>query len=167
MEFILFIYGNTKYTITIDPTVWIFDDRKVDLTTWFEQEKKTDTSLEEYTRAASEHWDREMTEGARIPKRTKTNEVRNKKETLINGTFGIPFHFFIENAEPGEDASKVVVERSEGSELIVDLDTAKDFIAGFSKDGASLKEDGPVHIYYGNGENKENPITFVTGFRIV
>ena len=31
LEFIIPIKGAVKFTITLDPTVWIFDDRKIDL----------------------------------------------------------------------------------------------------------------------------------------
>ena len=35
MENIILLSGKVKYSITLDPTVWIFDDRKVDLSTYF------------------------------------------------------------------------------------------------------------------------------------
>ena len=28
----------------------------------------------------------------------------------------------------------------------------------FSNNGKPLKEDGPVHVYFGDGSNKQNPI---------
>jgi hypothetical protein len=49
MENILIIAGNVKYTITLDPGVWIFDDRRVDLTTYFSQVTETTNSDEAYT----------------------------------------------------------------------------------------------------------------------
>lgn len=33
---IIQIKGSVKYSITLDPSVWIFDDRKIDLNTYFE-----------------------------------------------------------------------------------------------------------------------------------
>ena len=38
METIITIKGNVKHTITLDPTVWIFDDRRVDLDIFFTKE---------------------------------------------------------------------------------------------------------------------------------
>ncbi|WP_240375057.1 peptidyl-prolyl cis-trans isomerase [Bacillus piscicola] len=166
MEFIVLIHGKTKHQITIDPTVWIFDDRKIDLKTWEGEEKRKQDDLEAYTKSISKQWDKEMIEGAQIP-RSQTNKVRNKKEALINGTFGIPFGSFIENADPNEDASKVAIETINGDEYIVALEEAKNFVIGFSKDGAPLRETGPVHVYYGDARNKENPITGVKGFRLL
>ena len=37
MEKIVHIKGKVKFPITLDPSVWIFDDRKFDLDTYFDQ----------------------------------------------------------------------------------------------------------------------------------
>ncbi|SFE42298.1 hypothetical protein [Alteribacillus iranensis] len=166
MEFIVTIHGNIKHQITIDPTVWIFDDRKIDLRTWEGEEKRKAQDLEEYTKSISKQWDKEMIEGAQIPKRTQTNQIRNKKEALINGTFGIPFGSFLQNAEPEDSASRVVIETTNGKEHIISLEDAYHLVIGFSKDGSPLKETGPVHVYYGDASNKHDPITHVKGFRV-
>ncbi|MFB5660714.1 peptidyl-prolyl cis-trans isomerase [Alteribacillus sp. HJP-4] len=166
MEFIVFISGRVRYPITIDPTVWIFDERKVDLTTYFDQDNSEEAELERYTKAISKQWDKEITEGSQAPKKNPTNEVRSKKEQLIHGTFGIPFRPFIENAEPEDGAEKVVIQTSEGAEHIVALEQAKRFIIGFSYDGQPLRETGPIHVYNGDGSDRENPIRFVTGFKL-
>ncbi|SDG93526.1 hypothetical protein SAMN05192534_10163 [Alteribacillus persepolensis] len=169
MDFIVMIHGNVNHTITLDPTVWIFDDRKIDLTVWTGEENRKHEEMEEYKKAISKQWDKELTEGAQIPKRNQTNRIRSKKEELINGTFGIPFQSFLENAKPHENASKVVVETAgeNHTDHIVSLDDAYRFVVGFAQDGKPLEETGPIHIYFGDGSNKENPITHVTGLRIV
>lgn len=48
MSEILFINGKVRFPITIDPTVWIFDDRKVDLTTYFDETRENTSELETY-----------------------------------------------------------------------------------------------------------------------
>ena len=48
MSEILFINGKVRFPITIDPTVWIFDDRKVDLTTYFDEIRENTSELETY-----------------------------------------------------------------------------------------------------------------------
>jgi hypothetical protein len=164
MEGIIFIKGRVKYPITLDPGVWIFDDRKVDLNTYFESESAKVDELEEYTKAVSKHWQREIQEGAIFPPTLKT-EKKYEKQKLIHGTFGISLEPFINNAEPDKDASKLVVE-TESEEHSFDLTTAKTFILAFSKDGQPLREGGPVHIYFQNGTNASNPITNVTAFRV-
>ena len=48
MSEILFINGKVRFPITIDPTVWIFDDRKIDLTTYFDETRENTSELETY-----------------------------------------------------------------------------------------------------------------------
>lgn len=91
MENIIAFKGNVKYQITLDPGVWIFDDRRVDLTTYFTQEDIRKNELEEYTKAVSKHWDREIMEGAVFPPTLKT-EKKFEKEKVLTGTFGIPLN---------------------------------------------------------------------------
>lgn len=164
MEGIIPLKGNIKYKITLDPGVWIFDDRKVDLTTYFQQESSKSDELETYTKSISKHWDREIMEGAVYPPTLKT-EIKFQKEKVLTGTFGIPFKPFIENAEPGLDAQYLVIETPD-NEIELPLTEAYGLILGFSKDGKPLKEDGPLHVYYQDGSNSHDPIKNVTGFTI-
>ncbi|EWG11802.1 hypothetical protein [Cytobacillus firmus] len=164
MENIIAFKGNVKYQITLDPGVWIFDDRRVDLTTYFIQDNIRKNELEEYTKAVSKHWDREIMEGAVFPPTLKT-EKKFEKEKVLTGTFGIPFKPFLMNAEPDESAEIVVIE-SEDGEARLTLSEAEELILGFSKDGKPLKEDGPVHAYFGDGSNQNSPIKRVKAFRV-
>ncbi|WP_394583567.1 molybdopterin-binding protein [Cytobacillus firmus] len=164
MENIIAFKGNVKYQITLDPGVWIFDDRRVDLTTYFMHEHIRKNELEEYTKAVSKHWDREIMEGAVFPPTLKT-EKKFEKEKVLTGTFGIPFKPFLMNAEPDESAEIVVIE-SEDGETRLTLSEAEELILGFSKDGKPLKEDGPVHAYLGDGSNYNSPVKRVKAFRV-
>ncbi|MDQ0217214.1 peptidyl-prolyl cis-trans isomerase [Peribacillus cavernae] len=164
MESILFIKGKVKYTITLDPGVWIFDDRKVDMDTYFQLEKKAVDELEEYTKATSKNWEREIREGAVLPPTLKT-EKKYEKEKIMTGTFGIPLEPFLQNAVPAEDATTVIIETETG-ETAFPLMDAKTFILGFSIKGKPLGEDGPVFVYFGDGSNIEAPIKKVKAFRL-
>ncbi|WP_370225108.1 peptidyl-prolyl cis-trans isomerase [Cytobacillus sp.] len=164
MENIIAFKGNVKYQITLDPGVWIFDDRRIDLTTYFNQEYIRKNELEEYTKAVSKHWDREIMEGAVFPPTLKT-EKKFEKEKVLTGTFGIPFKPFLKNAEPKDNAEIVIIE-SEDGEARLTLSQAEELILGFSQDGKPLKEDGPVHVYYGDGSNQSSPIKRVKAFRV-
>ena len=108
MEKIILFSGKVKYPITLDPGVWIFDDRRVDLTTYFNKEEEKKDELEEYTKEISKHWDREIMEGAIFPPTLKT-EKKFEKEKVLTGTFGIPFKPFLKNAEPESHASTVII----------------------------------------------------------
>ncbi|TKC18523.1 peptidyl-prolyl cis-trans isomerase [Robertmurraya kyonggiensis] len=164
MESIVLISGKVKYSITLDPSVWIFDDRKQELHSFFHDEKEEKDSLEEYTKEVSKHWDREIIEGAIVPPTLKT-EKKFIKEELITGTFCIPFEPFLKNAEVLEEASHLIIISDEG-EVKLPLEIAEQMVLGFSIDGKPLREDGPVHCYYGDGSNFNNPIRNVKEFRV-
>lgn len=164
MENIIILSGKVKYTITLDPTVWIFDDRKVDLTTYFSTSFENKNELEEYTKSVSKHWDREIMEGAVYPPTLKT-EKKYEKEKVLTGSFGIPILPFLKNAELVEDAIALTI-KTTASEYEITLDKAKDLILGFSDGGKPLSEDGPVHVYFGDGSNLLDPIKNVREFII-
>jgi hypothetical protein len=165
VENIIIIKGKVEYTITLDPGVWIFDDRKVDLNTYFQNPIIEKNEIEEYTKEISAHWDREITEGAVVPPTIKT-EKRYEKEKLLEGSFGIPLKPFLLNAKPLKEANQLIVVTSDG-ELAYDLTTSYDFIMGFSHNGKPLKEDGPIHLYYADGSNQWKPIKNVKELLVI
>jgi len=165
MNTIIPFKGKVKYPVTMDAGVWIFDDRRIDLNTYFDQEdQQTEETEEDYTKKVSKYWEREIREGAVSPPTIKT-EKKFEKEKLLTGTFGIKLAPFLKNAEPEKDATTLVIETAEGEEA-VPLEKAYDLILCFSKNGKPLREDGPVHIYYGDGSNKKNPIKHVRALRV-
>ncbi|MGF2615504.1 peptidyl-prolyl cis-trans isomerase [Rossellomorea vietnamensis] len=158
--------GKVKYQITLDPGVWIFDDRKVDLNTYFQDEEKAKNELEEYTRNMSKNWTREIQEGATSPPTLKT-EKKYEKEKILTGTFGIPLAPFLTNAQPEEGAAILLILTGDtNEEVALPLSKSNEIILGFSKDGKPLKEDGPVHIFYKDGSNLQNPIKNVRGIKV-
>lgn len=165
MNDILFISGKVKYKITLDPGVWIFDDRKVDLTAYFESSRQEDDQLEQYKKNISSHWDREIMEGAVFPPTLKT-ERKFEKEKILHGTFGISLKPFLLNAEPLEGASSAAFLTPDGVTTLT-LEEAKSAILAFSLDGKPLKKDGPVHLYFGDGSNKDQPLTQVNEIHIL
>ncbi|MCA1027639.1 MULTISPECIES: peptidyl-prolyl cis-trans isomerase [Cytobacillus] len=165
MKDIIHITGNVKYTITLDPSVWIFDDRKIDLDTYFENQEELPNEKEEYTKAASKHWDREIMEGAVYPPTLKT-EKKFEKVRVLTGTFGIPFLPFLTNAEPNS-GSRTIEVHCENETVSIPMTEAENLILAFSLKGKPLKEDGPVHIYYKDGSNRLQPIKNVQDFHII
>jgi hypothetical protein len=167
MSDVILITGNVKFTITLDPGVWIFDDRKIDLDTYFlnpshEQLQNEQQEEEEEIKKLSAFWDREIQEGAVFPPTLKT-EKRFLKEKIITGTFAMPLAPFLRNAEPLPDAKELTIV-TEHNEVTIPLEQAYKAILGFSKDGKPLREDGPVHFYFGDGSNREKPITHIRRF---
>ncbi|MFZ3588089.1 peptidyl-prolyl cis-trans isomerase [Bacillus sp. DJP31] len=159
MESIVLLKGKVKFPLTIDPGVWIFDDRKVDLTIYFDQELVEVDSLETYTKSVSEYWDREIKEGSSLPP-IKKSVKKYEKEKLLTGTFAIPFHYFLDNAEPESSAEHVVLKTST-EDFILPYKDAYNGLFGFSLKGKRFTENGPIHFYYGDGSNKDQPITSI------
>ena len=164
MEFIIPIKGAVKFNITLDPTVWIFDDRRIDLDEFFAGEYVYKDELVEYTKVTSAHWSREIIEGSTVPPTLKS-EKKFERTKLLTSTFGVELKPFILNAEPREDATKLVIEtiEDEHSFSLEDLDS---LLLKFSHKGKPLREDGPVHVFKKDGSNINTPIKNVTAFRI-
>ncbi|MFC4712570.1 peptidyl-prolyl cis-trans isomerase [Planococcus dechangensis] len=167
MEFIIPFKGEVTYKLTLDPTVWIFDDRKLDLQTYFTEEQVEKDELEDYKRGMGEHWSREIMEGATVPPTLNSEKKykRHEKQAMLTGTFGMRFQPFLENAEPAESASKVVFE-TESGEHVFPIEHAKQLIFKFSEQGKPLREDGPVHILLPDGSNVDQPITHIHAIRV-
>jgi hypothetical protein len=161
---IIELKGKVKFNITIDPSVWIFDDRKIDLDTYFDTKMNTIDLTEEYTKSVSQHWDREIIEGATIPPTNKT-EKRFLKEKLLNGTFGMILKPFIENAEPLEDAKSLTIITVDKT-YSLDLETGKQLILCFSNQGKPLQDGGPVHAFFHDRSNNDRPIKNIIAFQI-
>lgn len=165
METIIPINGNVKHIITLDPTVWIFDDRKIDLTTFFSEVQIERDEDEEYKQSMGKHWSREIMEGATFPPTLKTEKKFDRKK-LVTGTFGIALDHFVKNAIPGEDATTITFTTAENNKFSFPFTDMKNFIFKFSQDGKPLTEDGPVHLLFKDGTNVEHPIRSVTGITI-
>ena len=164
METIISITGAVQYKLTLDPTVWIFDDRKLDLKTYFEQEKEA-VDEEKYLREVGAHWSREIMEGAVFPPTLKTERKFDRKG-MMTGTFGIEIKPFLENATILDTASEVVFETTDGNAHTFSIEKAKTLIFKFSQDGKPLLEDGPVHILFADGSNRDNPIKNIVAIRV-
>lgn len=167
-EFVFFIDGDVHHPLTIDPTVWIFDERKVDLDTYFDEIKSIDDEETAYTKAISAQWDKEIIEGSAPPRpNSNGNEIRYDKQKLINGSFGMLLKPFLQNSEPKEGVTQVEVVQADGARHIISFEHALQCIVGFSHKGQPLKEDGPVHLYFGDGANRQTPIKNVVRFTLL
>lgn len=167
MEFIVPFKGEVKFKLTLDPTVWIFDDRKLNLETYFTEERVVKDELEEYKRGMGEHWSREIMEGATVPPTLNSEKKYKKQEKteMLTGTFGMKFAPFLNNAEPEAYANTVVFETANG-EHAFPITEAEELIFKFSEKGKPLREDGPVHVLLPDGSNQDNPITDILAIRV-
>ncbi|WCK53368.1 peptidyl-prolyl cis-trans isomerase [Aneurinibacillus sp. Ricciae_BoGa-3] len=164
MSDIITISGKVKYAITLDPSVWIFDDRNFKMEDFFarigeEQQDEEDRSLE----AIGRQWDRELREG--VP--TKQTEKLFAEKKRIAGDYGIAFAPFLKNAEPEAGSSMVICKHPDGAETKLSLDDAGSAILCFAIDGKPIRgEEGPVQLFFGDGRNMNDPIKSIRSFII-
>ncbi|GAA3322957.1 hypothetical protein GCM10020331_044910 [Ectobacillus funiculus] len=164
---ILLINGNVKFSITLDPSVWIFfDDRKVDLCTYFNEPRLEQNQLEQYTKKALQSigivkFAKEL-RSLRFNAASQSLKRKNDYRDICNAAASI----FLQNAEINEGAHAVEI-HTETKVYTLTLQDAMEAILGFSKDGKPLREDGPVHLYFGDGSNVNNPIVQVRRFTVL
>ncbi|WP_047152143.1 hypothetical protein [Aneurinibacillus tyrosinisolvens] len=161
MADVITINGKVKYGITLDPGVWIFDDRKFKMEDFVanigkEAEEAEDTSI----KSISEQWDKELKHGVTPTAKSEMLFVEKKK---IAGDYGIALWPFITNAEPESEATTLVCRTGDGEEEIA-LEDAKDAVLCFAIDGKPIRENGPVFLYYGDGRNLDHPIRGIQSF---
>ncbi|WLR43663.1 peptidyl-prolyl cis-trans isomerase [Bacillus carboniphilus] len=150
MSDIIQIKGSVQFEITLDPSTWIFDDRKVDLSTCFQDQNNLDEIQFE-------------TELYRPP--TAKSEQKFQKEKILTGSFAIPLAPFLKNSEPKSSATFVSFQTND-EKITIPIHDAEKILLAFSKDGKPLKDDGPVHVYYKDGSNQHSPIKRVDGIII-
>ena len=95
MEFLVRVTGKVNHSISLDPTVWIFDDRRIDLDQFFETTYEEIDEDEKYLRGMGKHWSREIMEGATMPPTLDAERNFELKEKKIEETFGMFFHHFL------------------------------------------------------------------------
>jgi hypothetical protein len=153
---IIILKGKVSYPITLDPSVWIFDDRKVERQTLKSQNDESDSK-----ELTARQWSREISEGNVSPPTLKS-ERKYERERILTGSFAIHLSHFLKNAEPLSEACELAVITQKG-EVIVPLTEAYSYLLAFSKDGKPLKDDGPVHLLKSDGTTEA---THVTGFQV-
>ncbi|RYG74043.1 hypothetical protein EU245_04020 [Lentibacillus lipolyticus] len=149
------ITGNVTYTITLDPTVWIFDDRKILLDEAFSDKDKEHHEEDELEKA-SQRFNQEVYQQKINPPVNKSIS-RMEGQKFLENSYVMPINEFLNHAEVNEGTTGATLVTAQGEEHI-SLQALKDCYLLFAIDGKPLKEDGPVHFLYRDGSNRENPI---------
>lgn len=146
---IIQIKGSVEFPITLDPTVWIFDERKVlldDLLNnqqnkiYSEKESKILQTTEERTRPY-----------------VNRNLTRSERDEILVNTYVMPLIDFLNHANIEPNAQLAQIKTTLDTEEI-SLEQLKDSHLLFAINGKPLAEDGPVHLYFKDGSNKDEPI---------
>lgn len=155
--------GKVKFPITLDPTVWIFDDRKILLQDAFTKkrikEEKNDAM------GTAEMFDQEVYFQTKIKPPVNKSIKRYDKEKLLTESYVMPLRFFIENAEINPEATHARLITNEDN-VIITIEQLMESLALFSLDGKPLKENGPIHLYFGDGSNQAHPFKNVKQINI-
>lgn len=157
MHTILPLTGKVKFSITLDPTSWIFDDRKIEIQDFFEKAKNGSGDVMEEEAKAYENEIKALS--AKLGKPAVGKHIRRYQKTQwLTDSFVIPARPFIDNAQPLEDATTVIFQQKGGEHYSVPLEDVNKGVFAFSKNGKAIIDDGPLHFYYGDGSNAGNPI---------
>lgn len=157
MNDVFLITGDVTHPLTIDPSVWIFDDRKLELDRIFTTEIESEDENEKYTKSVSKHWDREIVEGAKVD---NSKPYAIEKKQWLEGSYAMPFYYFIDHSRPLNRNRDVTIE-TDNATLTYPFKTVYDSYLAFSINGKRIIEGGPVHLYFKDGSNKNTPITSI------
>ena len=136
--------GNVQFPITLDPTVWIFDDRKIKLEEAFLPDKEEN------------HPEKDVEPQQRIRPPVKRSVSRFEGKKVLENSYVMPIQPFLETSNPKEAATSAILHTDQG-EIEISLDELKESLLIFAIDGKPPKEDGPVHLLFGDGTNQQNP----------
>jgi|SRR5690625_372709 len=152
---IIQLKGNVQFPLTLDASVWIFDDRKVILEEAFSN--KVQTKEEDQVKKTAEMFDQEVYFQTKIKPPVNKSIHKFEKEKILKHSFVMPIKDFIKTAEIKETAERAILKTNE-DDVIISIEQLTSAYFLFAKDGKPLKDDGPVHLYFGDGSNKEAPI---------
>ncbi|RDW17959.1 hypothetical protein [Oceanobacillus chungangensis] len=147
------ITGSVCYTITLDPSVWIFDDRKIKIEEAFSESVPLSESKNELEKA-SQRWERA------INPPVNKGITRVEGEEILKHSYVMPIKDFIKNAEIKPEAVNATLVTSENPEndITITLQELEEGYLQFALNGKPLKSDGPAYFFYHDGSNKDNPI---------
>jgi len=144
MSDVIVVKGAVSFPITLDPTVWVFDDRKFDLREYVEENGTTEQNQSKYLQGTGSQWDKELREGAQPPSERKSLAQERK---VLEGDYGIRLDPFITIAEPLPQATHVRLHREGAEPVELPISDARRAILQFAKDGKPIRENGPAYFY--------------------
>lgn len=165
MADVIVFRGAVTYPITIDPSVWIFDHRKIDLETYNGEEENAANETAEYLKGAGAQWDKELREGA-VPPSERRSMAEERK--ALEGDYAMRLSLFIDNAQPLPGVTHLRIHRENEESVTLPISQAKRAILQFAKDGRPIREGGPAYFFLPEmWQAKEQPIDNITAFEFL
>src|SRR5690625_2134590 len=146
--------GKVNFPITLDPTVWIFDDRKVVLEEAFKNEDENNENEKDHIKKRAVMF--EQTYNSIKPPVNKSINRFEREKILVN-SYIMPIKDFVNHAEIKADAERVILKR-EDDKVIITVEQLREAFLLFALKGKPLTEKGPVQLIFGDGTNKLKPI---------
>src|SRR5690625_5057811 len=160
---IIQIKGNVRFPITLDSSVWIFDDRKILLEEAFN--KRVEKTKEEPFSKTAELFDQEIYSQTKIRPPVNKSIKRYERDKILSNSYVMPIEDFIKTTEIKEDATRAILKTND-DDVIIRIEQLQSAYFLFALNGKPLQEDGPVRLYFGDGSNKDDPITGIQGIII-
>lgn len=165
MADIIMVTGAVTHRITIDPSVWIFDERKIDLAQFTGDEDERLDDVPTYLKGTGAQWDKELKEGSLPP--SESRSLIEERKALL-GDYAMRLGWFLDNAQPDPTAVTLKLHREHGEPITFPLEEARRAILQFSKDGKPIRENGPVLFYLpAMWKQKEAPLDGILSFELI
>lgn len=149
--------GNVNYNITLDPTVWIFDDRKILFEEAFKGESANPKNTGDKLDRAADRFNREVYRASVKPPVNKSI-TKFEREKILKNSYVMPLQEFLSHAEIKSDSKDATLTTKNG-QINISLRELQECYLLFAIKGKPITEDGPVHLFFNDGSNKDNPIT--------
>lgn len=155
--------GNVQFPITLDPTVWIFDDRKIILDEAFQPSNPKENEADFLKRKAEIFEEVYLSKSNKPP--TQKSVATHKKDEVLKHSYVMPLKDFILNAEAPKNAERALLHR--GNDIIaITYEQLLNSYALFAINGKPLIQDGPIYIIFSDGSNEADPIKNVQSIEI-
>ena len=99
---IIQLKGKVSFPITLDPSVWIFDDRKIIFEEAFQE--REEKKAEDPVKKADELFNQEIYSQQHIKPPVNKSLNREEREKALIHSFVMPIKDFIHIAEPAQEA---------------------------------------------------------------
>src|SRR5690625_2050105 len=115
---IIQLKGNVKFPITLDPTVWIFDDRKIVLEEAFNNSEKNFKVKDNDLQKQAEIFEQEYN---RVKPPVNKSIKRFDKEKILVNSYVMPIKDFIHHAEVNKNAVRAIL-KTNGDDIVITVD---------------------------------------------
>lgn len=139
------IHGNITYKITLDPSTWIFDDRKIHIEDLHHSHENEDTITFDDT----VEWNRAIIEGTSKPPTLNTEKkYKTKKEALTQGSFVMNLAPFLGYTEPQSEDAEITFTNQSGDSVTHPFNDRGALYAYFAHNGKRLYPDGMFDLMH-------------------